>query len=636
MVKNIYFCQINNSFNGDAFLPYSTAALWSYARSHQDIAQSYHCGSMLFLREPVQYAVQRLHQPDVLAVSCYLWNWNYSMQLIAAAKKQWPQLCVIIGGPEVPNDSEGFLEQHADIDFLVHGEGEATLVELLRWLRDGGDIAQIAGISHRQDGRTMKTAARARMPVEHLPSPYLDGTMDGIVVNNPGITWHASQETHRGCPYSCTFCDWGSAVYTKTRALPTDRLMAEIDWFGQRRIDLVYNTDANYGMFARDLDLTRHMINTKSRMGHPRKFRAAYAKKSNDKVFAIAEMLNLAGMNKGITLSMQSMDSHVLDAIKRRNITTQDFVALVRRYRSADIATYTELILGLPGETLASFTAGMETLLVGGQHDTLVIYPCMLLRNSEMADAGYRTLHGLQAVRVPLTDNHRETSCDEIAEYHDIIVATNSMPHDDWRRAYMLGWMVQSLHCLGLTQLIAMDHWRVHGEYMKFYMDLMREHHGQDTLLGRQMRRMEGMLDSMLSGAQQLDQTDGRFGNVNWPPEELSFMQLALQADEFYQQLKPLLHRWMPESFADQIIDFQKKWIVKPAEPTVMQGHYSWNFPAVIEAALTQRRETLAEHDAVQVVFSSQSYEHAATWSQQCVWYGRKQALHKRRTHVVD
>ena len=634
-MKRLYLSQINNSFGGQAFLPYSVGMLWSYAQSQADIARSYELGGLLFLREPLDRAADRIVDPDVLALSCYLWNWNYNMALAQLVKQKHPRCVIILGGPEVP--SSGFCSEIMFADYLVHDEGEITFAELLRSIRDCGDPGEIRGISYKKHSLGIKTESRARLAdLSVLPSPYLTNVFAKLISDNPSIAWHASQETHRGCPYSCTFCDWGSAVYTKIRQFDHPRLIQELGWFGANRIDLLYNCDANYGIYQRDIEITAHMVETKQRLGYPRKFRASYAKRSDDKVFTISKMLNDAGMSKGVTLSMQSMDPHTLAVIKRKNIAIEDFPPLVAKYREHGIPTYTELIIGLPGETLTSYKAGIEALLVGGQHDNLVIYTCMVLRNSEMADLDHMTAQGIVKQRVPLMDNHSSTSPDEIPEFNDIVIATASMPHSDWRQAYMISWMVQALHCLGLTQYLAMDHWRVNGSYMAFYDKLLRLHRGQPTLLGAQIHRVERTLDLMLQGATDLAQNDPRFGDINWPVEELTFLQLRTDAARFYEELVPFLRDWMTDSHIADAIRFQQCWIIGPEHASDGCQDFAHHIPNMIAAALRDEHGP-ARLGPVTVNFTAADY-HSSTqqWAREIVWYGRKQVLHKRRLHVVD
>ena len=102
----------------------------------------------------------------------------------------------------------------------------------------------------------------------------------------------------------------------------------EYDWMAKNRIEVLYNCDANYGLFPEDQELTDALVETKARTGWPKKFRAAYAKNSNERVFDIAKKLNDAGMSKGVTLSLQSLDDLTLDLIKRRNMKINDFSSL--------------------------------------------------------------------------------------------------------------------------------------------------------------------------------------------------------------------------------------------------------------------------------------------------------------------
>ena len=330
------------------------------------------------------------------------------------------------------------------------------------------------------------------------------------------------------------------------------------------------------------------------------------------------------------------MDTHTLDIIKRKNIAIEDFRPLVERYREHSIPTYTELIIGLPGETLHSYKAGIESLLVGGQHDNLVIYTCMVLRNSEMADPAHMALHGIQKQRVPLMDNHSSTGLDEIPEFNDIVIATHSMPHADWRQAYMISWIVQSLHCLGLTQYLAMDHWRVHGNYVDFYERLLRRYRHTDTLLGDQIGRVEQLLDLMLEGVDDLGQSDPRFGDINWPVEELTFLQLRSAAARFYAELEPFLQGWMTDSHIRDAVDFQQRWIIGPDDRTNAQHSYDHDIPSMIAAALRAQHGPVIS-GTVSLEFTAAQYESSTeSWARQVVWYGRKQSLHKRSIKHVD
>jgi radical SAM superfamily enzyme YgiQ (UPF0313 family) len=205
--------------------------------------------------------------------------------------------------------------------------------------------------------------------VEPLP-----GLHDVYCMEVPETGWFYANDV---LVHNCTMCDWGSATYTKLRQRESDTILAEMEWMAKHQIDLLYNTDANVGIVKRDYEIVEQLVKIKERYGYPKKFRAAYAKNSNELVFNISKMLADAGMSKGTTLSFQSMDEHTLSIIKRKNIRITNFKELMKRYAEANIPTYTELIIGLPGETYASFANGIDTLLEAGAHDGLQVYTCI-------------------------------------------------------------------------------------------------------------------------------------------------------------------------------------------------------------------------------------------------------------------
>ena len=304
--------QTNFKYGNNAYLPYSVGLLESFVRS-SDIKNDVNFLPSIFLREKVDAIINKISSVDVLAISCYIWNWNHSLTLAKKAKEIYPNIKIVLGGPQVPDFDKNFLVNHSYIDAVVTNEGELVFKNLLKAYIDGTDLKEVDGIRILVDGKEFRTKPAARIiDLEQLISPYISGVFDSIVSNSE-IQFQATQETHRGCPYSCTFCDWGSATMSKVRRFSKERIVGEYEWFGKNGIDLLYNADANYGLFPEDVELTKELVRTKEKYGKPTKFRAAYAKNSNDRVFEIASILEEKEMCKGVTLSFQSMDSVTRD-----------------------------------------------------------------------------------------------------------------------------------------------------------------------------------------------------------------------------------------------------------------------------------------------------------------------------------
>jgi len=153
-----------------------------------------------------------------------VWNERYSLEVARRARALFPEALIVLGGPSVPRQpqrAEEFLRRNSFADVLAFGEGEVAFAELLRARLDGAPLENIAGLAL----RTGLTPARARLDdFAATASPYLDGTFDALPLVRAAII-----ETNRGCPFACTFCDWGQAVASKVNELPMDRLFHELD-----------------------------------------------------------------------------------------------------------------------------------------------------------------------------------------------------------------------------------------------------------------------------------------------------------------------------------------------------------------------------------------------------------------------
>lgn len=622
--RHVYFSQVNNTFGRNAFLPYSVGLIQAFCQQQPDIAGAYKFKGFCYLRKDVHEVAAAMDRPDVFGVSCYIWNFEYSIALAAAVKQAHPGCLIVLGGPHVPLRSENFFRKYPFVDLLVHYEGELTFADVLRErLKDAPDYTQVQGLSVQlPDGGCAKTPNRERVSdLSVLPSPYLTGVFDELIQDD--YDFHASQETNRGCPYSCSFCDWGSNVMAKLKKFPTERLTAEFEWFAAHKIDLLYNCDANYGIFDRDFELTEAMASLKARTGFPNKFRAAYAKNSDDKVYRIAQVLHRAGMNKGVTLSFQSMHDKTLQLIKRKNIKIENFSQIINRYRSEGIATYSEIIIGLPGETYATFADGLDLLIRSGQHDSIQCYSCEVLPNSEMGHPDYQALHGIKSAHTPVLVFHGTPAADPHTEHYEIVVETAMLPPDDWLRCQMFAWAVQAFHCLNRTQVLAVWMHQMHGvSYRQFYETLL-EHGMQypETHLGRVVAEARGCFERLRRG-EPWGIVDQQFGNITWPVEEGGF-----------------LHSLVFESLDNFLFDVQDSWSQKlPAleSGVLYYQHLSTKrnaAPTICTFANNLHERVLGcylgetipvDRRPHRYLVDSKHYADRETFAREAVWYARK------------
>ena len=346
-------------------------------------------------------------RPAVFLFSSYVWSHHETLAISAAVKAASPNSICIHGGPNTPKyeaDTTAFFAAHPHVDVCVRMEGEHTVAEALAALAgrvgaeadgstDLGVLAAVPGLAYRQpDGGVARTPDRDRIvSLDELPSPYLTGLFDAFT---GGASPFVILETNRGCPYGCTFCDWGSATLSRVRQFSLDRVLAELDWVAANRIDTVWLADANFGILARDVEIAAHVAELHRRTGYPKAFETCWTKNTTKYVERIIAQLTDAGVVFDCTLALQTSDPGVLATIKRKNIPDEQYDRLTAELRAGGAAVVTDLMMGLPGSTLNTFADDLQTCVERAVYAN--VNPTMLLVNSPMNEPSYRADHGIE------------------------------------------------------------------------------------------------------------------------------------------------------------------------------------------------------------------------------------------------
>jgi len=638
---SIQLVQVNNSYGNQYFIPYSVGLLQAFCMQFEEIKESFDFSTIVYKQEAdLEAQVKRLGKIDIVAQSCYVWNWQFNLRFAELVKKYNPDALVILGGPQVPDKSEGFFDEHPFVDLLCHGEGELVFYEILKQYIGPQDYGIIDGLSFndKKAGQMICTQRRPQpIKLDTIPSPYIEGVFDDLMKED--VLWQASWETNRGCPYRCTFCVWGAEYFSKLRKFSLeDRLLHEVKWFANNKIVIVFGCDANFGVFKRDIDIAKALVDVKEKVGHPQKFRVCNAKNSNERVFQIAEILNEAKMAKGTSVSVQSMDEGVLETIKRKNIGLDKFKDLMSRFNQSSIVTYTEVILPLPGETFDSFVGGIDTLLHGGQHSQILIYNCTVLANSEMAHPDYVKEHGIGMVKSPVFQAHVDNKPSEtIQEIETIAISTKTMPPEDWKKSQRYSWAIQTFHTLGLLQYIAIVMINRYGAtYSDFYKFLIEYAETNPTSqVGRELAQIDKSIESLESG-KGYGQLVPSYGlDIVWPPEEASYMRILENVDTFYVEVADMVNKFsdannikLEGTFFESILSLQKECMVhysNSGQEAVLMLHYNLDeyisnilsgFPAKL-IRYKQPKELVMKKEWIDT-------DNKKEFARNIVWYGRK------------
>lgn len=405
-------------------------------------------------RRPVNAAAERLRGASIVGLSLYTWNERYSLTVAAHLKAISPHTRIVVGGPSVPRQPDmlaSFLNTHSAIDTAVLGEGELTFREIVQAYAvsptTSAIAAGIAGTARLVDGRLLLGPARERLRGDAFAatvSPYLDGTFDDYLASDEADPLVAAVfETNRGCPFSCSFCDWGQATESRVNELPLDRVKAELTWAASHHVAYIYFVDANFGIRRRDPEIIEHIAALKRQTGAPSFVYFHLTKNAQARNLRTVEMLQDAGIGSQVSLSMQDFDLDVLHAIRRDNIDPADALTLRAQCHARGLPTTNELLLGLPRQTLASVRKTVVAALTPFSHDSFFLYPVRLLPNAPLAHEANAL--GLEVRHVPLFARDLD-EVHPVPEVETLVVATPTLPIADWREAFVFGHALAAVH----------------------------------------------------------------------------------------------------------------------------------------------------------------------------------------------
>lgn len=641
--------QINNSFSGQNYLPYAVGMLEAYARRHLPDADRFEFRAPVYRRLGIGKAVAQLEGCDVVGFSVYVWNYEISLEIARQLRDLDPNVLILFGGPHVPDEAKDFMEENRCIDIAVHGEGEQTFTEVLSSL-ESGDWSAVDGISYRDaTGVVIKTPRRNRFNnLSSLPSPFLDGTFEAVMRANPDERWIGLWETNRGCPFRCTFCDWGSATGDKVATFEADRLEREIEWFAQHKIEFIFCCDANFGIKKRDVELAQAVAETKRRTGYPVALSVQNTKNATERAYLTQKILSDAGLNKGVALSMQSLDETTLRFIKRDNISLNTYFELQSRFASDGVETFSDIILGMPGETYDSLLDGVDALIQSGQHNRIQFNNLSILPNAEMANPSYRELYGLVTVRSRIINIHGERVEleDDVPEYQELVVATGSMPRADWRRTRAVCWMTALLHFDKLLQIpLIIAHKTAGLSYREMINAFMTVEGDRFPTIGAIRDYFIQQAHVIQEGGTEFDYSSDWLG-IHWPQDEYAYIKLTAEGlfPTFYAEARDVLIDLLgrgsspdERSLIDEAVNVNQALLKQPGRLDDIEIEIDHNILEFYQAVrcgetipLMRRRST------IRVDRSSKQYDDFGDWCREVVWWGNKKGAYLYTNSTVE
>jgi putative methyltransferase len=448
---------------------------------------------------------------DVLGISNYMWNAKLNERVVQIVKEKNPDCFVVCGGPEFDSLS---LSSFDNIDCYVPIEGEAAFTELLDNLIENKNWKETGSIIYREGNEIIKNE---KLPYvkDWFYSPLLENKeyLESIVQENEklGLETLLQFETTRGCPYSCTFCDWGGGIHTKIRQRPLETLKEEITWTGKNKIFKYFITDANFGILKRDIEVAKHIVETKKKYGYPKGIIYQSAKNQTEQVVEVADILYNGSMTSGHMISVQSTDDAVLNNIMRSNLPTERQKTIATLLHQRGVPVKSQIIVGLPGDNLEKLKRSVADLYDMGVSREIENFIFGLFPNAPAADPEYQkrfkiktvlgysgifcrdvtTGQGYSGRDLAICNGIKEVKDEtlygdelwsEVDDKSDLVIATSSYNEYDWATMFTWLGMFNGLVEMGLFKYIA-DFYKHHGvTYTDFLAEFIEELTTHDLL----------------------------------------------------------------------------------------------------------------------------------------------------------
>lgn len=321
-------------------------------------------------------------KPDIIGVSCYIWNSEINFSFCERAKVLCPNALVVAGGPDVTYTAEKIMRRWGSLDVIVKGEGEETFKDLLLRILDGREIYGIPGtVTRKPDGTIVEGPPRS--PIQNLDViPF--GYDNELQSNDPALAKYDRMliyETMRGCVYNCAFCLYGRWGGGKSRWFSVERVIHDLS----RILTAGYSVQVVDPIFGLDRQRTKEILKALS----PLKYEGGlYIEMYAEHLDPETVDLFVSARVKQIGLGLQSLNPKAIEAMGRKS-RMERFKKNIMLLGQAKLNYYIDVMYGLPEDTYEGFLQTLDFALSFPEAD-VEIYRLLVLPGSRYYEEANR------------------------------------------------------------------------------------------------------------------------------------------------------------------------------------------------------------------------------------------------------
>ena len=417
-------------------------------------------------------------KPDIVGLSLYSWNTDLNRIVIKKIRALYGQdVIIVLGGPSTDSEDWGkrtFLGKSYGADALILEEGEIPFSDIVRVKLSGVEtlfsepMSRIVFLS----GQDLITGSDKAIQTDlsSLYSPYLSGILDKFVHSD----YMPLIQTSRYCPYTCAYCVAGK-TRGKIQGFPLDMVKEEISYISKVYADrphfALQVADENFGLLKRDVEIAKHIRKCSEETHFPLQIFFYSDKRFTEEVRGVVK--NLGSMNKmGLQMSLQSGNLKTLEAIGRKNLSKEEIDKAIIWANDRGIETFTELIFGMPNETLESFNGALDYCAKRG-FDSIQCHSLFLMAGIPLDTQETRQKYNIQTKFRIVASAYGEHDGDFSVEHEEIVVSTNTINFHDFIMFRGVSFLFVSVFRLGFYRYFFQYIQSLDISLSKFFCDFM-------------------------------------------------------------------------------------------------------------------------------------------------------------------